>query len=169
VFLVFCERRTDVDRLMSRMLRSRHHVRALHGGYDQSQRFKVMSAFRTGEVKALIATDVAARGLDVEHITTVVNYSVPREVEEYTHRIGRTGRAGRKGTAITFVMPSERRRWNSILERTHWDIQEIEVPTSRRRGGGRDSHSGSGRGRRTPAGRRGRSGGGRRPRRHQSK
>ena len=93
VFLVFGDRRTDVDKLLRRLERQPFSVKALHGGYDQASRFRVMSAFRTGEVKALLATDVASRGLDVEHVTHVINYSVPRDVESYTHRIGRTGRA----------------------------------------------------------------------------
>ena len=96
VFLIFCERRTDVDRLMRRLERLPFGIKALHGGYDQAARFRVMSAFRTGEVKALVATDVASRGLDVAHVTAVVNYGVPRDVSDYTHRIGRTGRAGRE-------------------------------------------------------------------------
>ncbi len=128
VFLVFCERRTDVDRLLLRMQRETFPVKALHGGYDQASRFRVMSAFRAGEVKALLATDVASRGLDVEHVTHVINYSVPREVEEYTHRIGRTGRAGRSGAAITFVTPEDRGRWGRVKNRVSWDIREMDVP-----------------------------------------
>ncbi len=127
VFLVFCGRRTEVDRLMRRLERHALPIRALHGGYDQAARFRVMSAFRAGEVKALIATDVASRGLDVQLVTHVVNYSVPRDVEDYTHRIGRTGRAGRSGTAITFVVPADRRRWNQIHSRMK-SARELEVP-----------------------------------------
>jgi len=136
VFLVFCERRTDVDRLMRRMERLPFGVKALHGGYDQASRFRVMSAFRTGEVKALVATDVASRGLDVQHVTHVINFSVPREVEDYTHRIGRTGRAGRTGTAITFITPADRKRWRVLRNRMNWDVPEIEAPA--RTGRGRD-------------------------------
>ena len=151
VFLVFCERRTDVDRLMRRLERLPFGIKALHGGYDQPSRFRVMSAFRTGEVKALVATDVASRGLDVQHVTHVVNFSVPREAESYTHRIGRTGRAGRTGTAITLVTPGDRRRWNDILRRTKWDIDELDAPgrtgDRQRREGGRDDRERS-RGRR---------------------
>ena len=128
VFLVFCGRRTEVDRLMRRLERLSFTVKALHGGYDQAARFRVMSAFRTGEVKALVATDVASRGLDVQLVTHVVNYSVPRDLEDYTHRIGRTGRAGRAGTAITFVVPSERGRWRRILPRVKDSAREMEPP-----------------------------------------
>jgi ATP-dependent RNA helicase DeaD len=134
VFLVFLERRTEVDRLLRRLDRERFTVKALHGGYDQASRFRVMSAFRAQEVKVLLATDVAARGLDVEHVTHVVNYAVPREVESYTHRIGRTGRAGRSGKAITFVQPADRRRWQAILKDVRWPIEELPLPgTTRRR------------------------------------
>jgi len=155
VFLVFCDRRTDVDRLMRWMERERFSVKALHGGYDQDARFRVMSAFRTGEVKALIATDVASRGLDVDHVTHVVNYGVPRDVSDYTHRIGRTGRAGRSGTAVTLVGPSNERYWRALLRQAPWDIERIsspqalhrsEPPPSRRRN--RDDEDEGGRERR---------------------
>lgn len=128
VFLVFCERRTEVDRLMRRLERTRFQIKALHGGYDQEARFRVMTAFREGLVKALVATDVASRGLDVAHVTHVVNYSVPRDVTAYTHRIGRTGRAGREGAAITLVPPRQRARWKSILRAVNWPIREVEAP-----------------------------------------
>ena len=134
VFLVFCDRRVEVDRLMRRLDRLPFEVKALHGGYDQAARFRVMSAFRTGEVKALVATDVASRGLDVNHVTHVVNYSVPRDVEDYTHRIGRTGRAGREGTAITFVMPLDRRRWAAHMRQGKFNVEQEDLPS---RGGSR--------------------------------
>ena len=142
VFLVFCERRTDVDKLMRRLERLPFQVKALHGGYDQASRFRVMTAFRTGDVKALVATDVASRGLDVQHVTHVVNFGVPREVESYTHRIGRTGRAGRTGTAITMLVPADRRRWNELLRRTKFDVQPMDAPErTGRRGAGRREES----------------------------
>ncbi len=114
VFLVFCDRRTEVDKLMRRLERERFSVKALHGGYDQASRFRVMDAFRTGDVKVLVATDVASRGLDVNHVTHVVNLNAPRDVSDYTHRIGRTGRAGREGTAVTFVGGLDRKRWKEL-------------------------------------------------------
>ena len=126
VFLVFCDRRTDVDRLLRRMERRRFSVKALHGGYDQAARFRVMSAFRQKDVKALLATDVASRGLDVVHVTHVVNFGVPRDSADYTHRIGRTGRAGREGIAITLVSPSDRRRWSALRHGTPFEIEECE-------------------------------------------
>ncbi len=136
VFLVFCDRREDVDRLMRRLERMPFSIKALHGGYDQEARFRVMSAFRTGDVKALVATDVASRGLDVAHVTHVVNYGSPRDVTDYTHRIGRTGRAGRTGKAITLVTPHAMRRWSVVLKQATWKIEEMPPPgPSRRRGG----------------------------------
>ena len=128
VFLVFCDRRTEVDLLMRRLQRLPFSIKALHGGYDQPSRFRVMGAFRTGEVKALIATDVASRGLDVLHVTHVVNFSVPHDVSSYTHRIGRTGRAGRSGAAITIVSPENSGRWRDILAAAPWEIPEIDPP-----------------------------------------
>ena len=128
VFLVFCERRTDVDKLMRRLERRRFSVKALHGGYDQAARFRVMSAFRTGEVKCLVATDVASRGLDVAHVTHVVNLGVPRDASDYTHRIGRTGRAGRHGVALTLVSRRAERGFRELESHTGFDIMEIDRP-----------------------------------------
>ncbi len=128
IFLVFCDRRTEVDKLMRRLERLPFSIKALHGGYDQAARFRVMSAFRTGEVKVLVATDVASRGLDVAHVTTVLNYSSPQDVTDYTHRIGRTGRAGRKGRAITLVGGLDMRRWRPIQREATWDIPQAEAP-----------------------------------------
>gem|GEM_PF-167408 len=128
VFLVFCPRRTDVDKLIRRLERMPFGIKALHGGYDQAARFRVMAAFRTGEVKALIATDVASRGLDVKHVSTVVNYGSPHDITDYTHRIGRTGRAGRKGRAITLVGGIDRRKWTQIEREATWKIPEVDPP-----------------------------------------
>jgi ATP-dependent RNA helicase DeaD len=139
VFLIFCGRRTEVDQLLRTIERSPIPVKALHGGYDQAARFRVMSAFREGTVKALLATDVASRGLDVHHVTHVINYSVPKDLESYTHRIGRTGRAGRTGKAITFVTPDKAHRWRAILRAAPWEVPRAEAADGRgaRRDGGR--------------------------------
>ena len=128
VFLVFCERRTDVDQLMRTLERKRFSVKALHGGYDQAARFRVMTAFRTGDVKCLVATDVASRGLDVAHVTHVINLGLPREFSDYTHRIGRTGRAGRHGAAVTFISGKNERDFEGLLKHTGFDIEELERP-----------------------------------------
>ena len=134
VMLVFCDRRTEVDRLMRRLERMPFSIKALHGGYDQAARFRVMSAFRTGEVKALVATDVASRGLDVKHVTLVVNYSAPQDITDYTHRIGRTGRAGRQGRAITIVGDTDYKRWRFIERDATFRIDEVGMPGPTRRG-----------------------------------
>jgi superfamily II DNA/RNA helicase len=126
LMLVFCDRRTDVDKTMRRLERLPEGVKALHGGYDQASRFRVMSAFREGSVRALLATDVASRGLDVRGVTHVINCGVPREVSTYTHRIGRTGRAGRQGHAITIVAPAEQRRWRELVQHMNWEVEELE-------------------------------------------
>ena len=128
VFLAFCGKRTDADRLYRRMQREPFHTRCLHGGFDQEARFKVMEAFRSGDVKLLVATDVASRGLDVKHVTHVVNWNVPQDTSDYTHRIGRTGRAGRRGHAITIVKPDEMRKWKRILDGVTWEIEEVMPP-----------------------------------------
>ncbi len=144
VFLVFCDRRTEVDQLFRQLGRLPFSIKSLHGGYDQAARFRVMSAFRTGEVKALIATDVAARGLDVHQVTHVVNFAVPRDASTYTHRIGRTGRAGRDGTAITIVGPEHVGRWHEILRDTKWEIREDQAPERSGRPRVREDRRGSG-------------------------
>jgi superfamily II DNA/RNA helicase len=131
VFLVFCDRRTEVDRLMRVLERAPFSTKALHGGFDQASRFRVMSAFRTGEVKVLVATDVASRGLDVAHVTHVINFSVPQDIQDYTHRIGRTGRAGRAGTAITFVTRRTWSDWQALIGRAPWTVPESELPPAR--------------------------------------
>ena len=143
VMLVFCDRREDVDQLMRRLERLPVPIKALHGGYDQAARFRVMSAFRTGEVKALVATDVASRGLDVKHVTHVINYDVPRDITDYTHRIGRTGRAGRQGKAVTFVSREDLRRWKPLIQAATWNIGEepLPGPTRGRRDGPRREES----------------------------
>lgn len=134
VFLCFCARRTDADKLYRRMQREPFHSRCLHGGFDQEARFKVMEAFRSGDVKLLVATDVASRGLDVKAVSHVVNWNVPQDTSDYTHRIGRTGRAGRRGNAITIVKPEEFRKWTRILDGVTWEIEEVMPPGRTPRG-----------------------------------
>jgi len=107
--LVFCRTRTEVDQLTETMNARGYRAEALHGGMDQAQRDRVMSRLRDGTAELLVATDVAARGLDVDTLTHVVNYDVPSAAESYVHRIGRVGRAGREGVAITLAEPRERR------------------------------------------------------------
>ena len=150
IFLIFCDRRVEVDRLFRKLERSSFSVKALHGGYEQDARFRVMDAFRSGDVKALIATDVASRGLDVKHVTHVINVGAPRDITSYTHRIGRTGRAGREGKAITIIAPPNMRNWSPILKEATWEIKEVDPPERTRSGGGGRHGGGRNREERSP-------------------
>ena len=107
--LVFCRTRLEVDTLVEMLNAHGHRAEALHGGMEQRQRDRVMGRFRDGAADLLVATDVAARGLDIERLSHVINYDVPASADTYVHRIGRTGRAGRDGTAITLAEPREHR------------------------------------------------------------
>ena len=127
--LVFCRTRLEVESLVETFNAHGQRAEALHGGMEQRQRDRVMGLFRSQKADVLIATDVAARGLDIAHITHVVNYDVPASAEVYLHRIGRTGRAGRGGTAITLVETREH-RWLKSLERaSKGKIEIAQVPT----------------------------------------
>jgi ATP-dependent RNA helicase DeaD len=127
--LVFARTRGEVDDLAEALSGRGRDAAALHGGLSQEQRDRIMSRFRDGALDVLVATDVAARGLDIEHITHVVNYDVPSSPDTYVHRIGRTGRAGREGVAITLVEPREHRLLRDI-ERTIGQPLAIEgLPT----------------------------------------
>jgi len=127
--LVFCRTRIEVEELVERMSAHGQRAEALHGGMVQKQRDKVMGLFRAQKADLLVATDVAARGLDIEHLSHVVNYDVPASAEVYLHRIGRTGRAGRGGTAITLAEPREHRHLRVIEQFTKAKIDVATVPT----------------------------------------
>ena len=127
--LVFCRTRTEVDQLTETMNARGYRAEALHGGMDQQQRDRVMGRLRDGTAELLVATDVAARGLDVDTLTHVVNYDVPSAAESYVHRIGRVGRAGREGVAITLAEPRERRGLENIERRTKQHFEIAKVPT----------------------------------------
>lgn len=127
--IVFCRTRTEVDELTETMNARGYAAEALHGGLSQDQRDRVMKRFRAKTTDLLIATDVAARGLDVSHVTHVVNYDVPNASEAYVHRIGRTGRAGREGTAITLAEPREHRLLKSFERATGRPVEVAPVPT----------------------------------------
>ncbi len=127
--LVFCQTKADAD-AVARELDERHYqAAALHGDIAQSQREKILGRFRARKTRILVATDVAARGIDVEGLTHVVNYALPYDGPTYTHRIGRTGRAGAKGIAITFVRPEERRRLGYLRNNARGLLNEGKVPT----------------------------------------
>jgi len=127
--IVFCRTRLEVDTLTETLNAHGYRAEALHGGMEQRQRDAVMNRVRSGKADLLIATDVAARGLDIEQITHIVNYDVPAAPESYVHRIGRTGRAGRGGTAITLAEPREHRLLRSIEQLTKQKIDVAAVPT----------------------------------------
>ena len=127
--LVFCRTRIEVDELTSTLMDRGHRAEAIHGGMNQPQRDRVMSLFRSGQIEILVATDVAARGLDIPSVSHVVNYDLPMSPEIYVHRIGRTGRAGREGTAITVIDPREQRLLWNIEQLTKAKIVVTPVPS----------------------------------------
>jgi len=127
--IVFCRTRTEVDDLTETLNGRGYRAEALHGGMDQDQRDRVMGRLRAGTVDLLVATDVAARGLDVDQLTHVVNYDVPSAPDAYVHRIGRVGRAGREGVAITLAEPRERRMVTNIERATRQSMTFEKVPT----------------------------------------
>jgi ATP-dependent RNA helicase DeaD len=127
--VVFCRTRDEVDRLTETLNGRGYRAEALHGGMDQQQRDRVMGRLRAGSLDLLVATDVAARGLDIDQLTHVVNYDVPSAPELYVHRIGRVGRAGREGTAITLVEPREHKMLKTIERATGRPIATEKLPT----------------------------------------
>ncbi len=126
--LIFCRTKNDVKNV-SRKLRVRgYDVDCLHGDMTQSRREKILEKFKTFKINILVATDVAARGIDVNDLTHVINYALPQDLESYIHRIGRTGRSGKKGTAITFITPSEYRKLKEIKKMARVNIRKEELP-----------------------------------------
>src|SRR5215212_7053611 len=128
--LVFCRTRDQVEQLTETLNGRGYRAEALHGGMDQAQRDRVMGRLRAGTAELLVATDVAARGLDVEQLTHVVNHDVPSAPEAYVHRIGRVGRAGREGVAITLADPREHRMLKTIERVAGAPISVHTVPTA---------------------------------------
>jgi ATP-dependent RNA helicase DeaD len=127
--IVFCRTRAEVDSLTESLNGRGYRSEALHGGMTQDQRSRVLTRLKAGTTELLVATDVAARGLDVDSLTHVVNYDVPAAPEAYVHRIGRVGRAGREGVAITFAQPREHRMLKTIERVTRTKITIEKVPT----------------------------------------
>lgn len=126
--MVFCRTKVDVDEIASKLTNRGFRAEVLHGDLSQGQREKVLQKFRNKKVNILVATDVAARGLDVDNLTHVINYALPQDPESYMHRIGRTGRAGKSGTAITLITPSEYRKLISIQKMANTQITKQKVP-----------------------------------------
>ncbi len=127
--LVFARTRGEVDDLAEALSGRGHDAGALHGGLAQEARDRILGRFREGALDVLVATDVAARGLDIEHVSHVVNYDVPSDPDQYVHRIGRTGRAGREGVALTLVEPREHRLLRNIEAATRTKLQIERLPT----------------------------------------
>ncbi|WP_462392297.1 helicase-related protein, partial [Clostridium cadaveris] len=122
--IVFCRTKDNVDLTYDYLNKKGYSIGKIHGGMLQKERLEVMEAFRRGDFRILIATDIAARGIDIEGITHVINIDVPMEKEAYVHRIGRTGRAGSKGKAITFATQYEDRFLNDIFDYIGFSIEE---------------------------------------------
>ncbi len=126
--LVFCRTKLDVDNLANKLIERGYPAEALHGDISQHQRERILNKFKNKKINILVATDVAARGIDVNDLTHVINYSLPQDPESYVHRIGRTGRAGKEGTAITFIVPDEYRKLLFIKKITKTNIRREKLP-----------------------------------------
>jgi len=124
--IIFCRTRTEVSRLADKLRYQGYDAKALHAGFSQPQRDYVINSFRSGKLKLLVATDVAARGLDIEGVTHIINYDIPMEALVYFHRIGRTARKGLEGTAISLVGYGEITDFNNIKALTKTTIEEME-------------------------------------------
>ncbi|MFH0070844.1 DEAD/DEAH box helicase, partial [Peribacillus sp. NPDC056705] len=127
--IVFCRTQEHVDTLFRALADLGYPCDRIHGGMEQEERFEVMHAFRRGQFRYLIATDVAARGIDISNITHVINYDIPLEKESYVHRTGRTGRAGHTGSAITLVSPRDAGRLADIEAYIGFAISKMNAPS----------------------------------------
>ncbi|MEZ5345433.1 MAG: DEAD/DEAH box helicase [Pyrinomonadaceae bacterium] len=127
--LIFHRTKVGADQLTDKLQARGYAAEAMHGDMNQNQRENVIKRMKSGKIEIVVATDVAARGLDVEHITTVINYDMPSDTESYVHRIGRTGRAGREGKAVLFVTPRQQRMMRDIERYTKQKIEPLKLPT----------------------------------------
>lgn len=127
--IIFCNTKRNCDELVDHLKKRGYNADTMHGDIVQAQRMRTLKKFKDGEIDFLVATDVAARGIDVENISHVINYDLPQDIEAYVHRIGRTGRAGRTGTAYTLVTPREYMQLKNIERVTKSKIQRKEIPT----------------------------------------
>lgn len=125
--LIFCNRKRDISAVQQSLKRHGFEVGALHGDMDQFQRTDTLEAFKRGDVRLLVCSDVAARGLDIEAMSHVFNYDVPINADDYVHRIGRTGRAGRSGRAIMLAAPDEKRYLDTIVKLTGLEIPQLKL------------------------------------------
>ena len=129
--IIFCNTQEAVNGLYTFLSKAGLPIDKMHGGMVQDDRTAVMEDFSKGRLRYLVATDVAARGIDVDNVTHVVNYDVPEEKESFIHRTGRTGRAGKTGVALTLVTPSEERSWQGVKDFAQQEITEIDPPSAR--------------------------------------
>lgn len=127
--VIFCRTKRDTDELSKQLANRGYAADGLHGDITQGQRERTLQKFKQKQLYILVATDVAARGIDIDNLTHVVNYSLPQDPESYVHRIGRTGRAGRKGTAITFVSPQEYKQLHFIQRITSTKLRKEDIPS----------------------------------------
>ncbi|NBR89594.1 MAG: DEAD/DEAH box helicase [Rhodobacteraceae bacterium] len=126
--IIFCNRKTDVDIVAKSLQKYGYNAAPIHGDLDQSQRMRTLDGFRDGSVRFLIASDVAARGLDIPSVSHVFNYDVPSHAEDYVHRIGRTGRAGRKGKALTLWTKRDEKYFDAIEKLVQKEIPRLGLP-----------------------------------------
>jgi len=117
-----------VENVANKLMEMGYNAKALHGDISQNQRERILNRFRNKRINVLVATDVAARGIDINDLTHVINYALPHDPESYVHRIGRTGRAGKEGTAITFVTPEDQRRLHFIKRIAKTNIRREKLP-----------------------------------------
>ena len=127
--VVFCNTKKRVDDLIEILKKNKYSAEALHGDIKQIQRDRIMKRFKKGEFEILVATDVVARGIDVDELELVINYDIPQEEEYYVHRIGRTGRNGNSGKAYTFIVGKEKSKLNSIAKFAKTKINPGKIPT----------------------------------------
>ncbi|MDD5181900.1 MAG: DEAD/DEAH box helicase [Candidatus Nanoarchaeia archaeon] len=134
--IIFCNTKLGVDKLQSILQKMRYHAEAIHGNLSQGRRNKVMADFKAGRIQFMIATDVAARGLDIKGVSHIINYNAPKDPKDYVHRIGRTGRAGKTGKAITFISDQDAEALGSIEWYINMKIKKVDygVPKSKQQG-----------------------------------
>lgn len=126
--IIFCKTKRSVDEVVAAMQQKHYNVEAMHGDLSQNQRMNTLRRFKNGQIQYLVATDVAARGIDVDNISHVINYELPQEEELYIHRIGRTGRANKKGEAYSIVTAREKNFLKTIEKHTNSHIEKLEIP-----------------------------------------
>lgn len=126
--IIFCNRKSDVDICAKSLKKYGYNASPIHGDLDQSQRMKTLDGFRDGSIRFLVASDVAARGLDIPNVSHVFNFDVPSHAEDYVHRIGRTGRAGRKGVAMMICVPRDEKNFADVERLVKLEIPRVESP-----------------------------------------